>query len=114
MSEKVYGICGTNKCKREVIAKDNIIVMKEIIPQVSASMAAKKISFPDGITMQNSALISLTFTNVNNAEDVNLPSQLGETLISADISNKGIEIKLKMPVEADKYYATIVLLKFSE
>lgn len=28
MSEKVYGICGTNKCRKEVVAKEDLLIIE--------------------------------------------------------------------------------------
>lgn len=35
MSDKVYGVCGTNKCRREVIAKGDLLILEGTISNVS-------------------------------------------------------------------------------
>lgn len=44
MSEKVYGICGTNKCKREVYTKDQTYAKTEIYSK-SETYSKKDIAF---------------------------------------------------------------------
>lgn len=44
MSEKVYGICGTNKCRKEVVAKENILIYKIKMPRNGTT--ATSVFFP--------------------------------------------------------------------
>lgn len=47
MSEKVYGICETNKCRKEVVPKENILIYKIEMPKngtTAASVHLPKVS----------------------------------------------------------------------
>lgn len=62
MSEKVYGFCGTNKCKREVVQKGEIekkLLIVEI-PSIKSG-TTKSIQLPDGWNFVNTSLISKMF-----------------------------------------------------
>ena len=68
MSEKVYGICGTNKCRKEVVAKGeiekNLLVVE--IPSIQSGVT-KSIQLPDGWTFANTSLISKMFVRGDDA-----------------------------------------------
>ena len=68
MSEKVYGFCGTNKCKREVVPKGEIekkLLIVEI-PSIQSG-TTKSIQLPDGWTFVNTYLISKMFVRSDDA-----------------------------------------------
>lgn len=68
MSEKVYGFCGTNKCKREVVPKGEIekkLLIVEI-PSIQSG-TTKSIQLPDGWTFVNTSLISKMFVRSDDA-----------------------------------------------
>lgn len=54
MSEKVYGISGTNKCRKEVIPKENILILKGHIEKVAKGQTATcKVSIPSNINLND-------------------------------------------------------------
>lgn len=65
MSEKVYGICGTNKCRKEVITKEEIAILTGEVTLISGNNADTQsggsyiafVPYPDGFTKDNSAII---------------------------------------------------------
>ena len=62
MGDKVYGFCGTNKCKREVIAKTDIN-MVEVTASVTIDnyhpYVAATIPYPKGFTSDNTRVLSI-------------------------------------------------------
>lgn len=52
MSEKVYGICGTNKCRKEVIAKDDLLIIEDSTGYMDAN-SVKTLSFSAASTIPN-------------------------------------------------------------
>lgn len=87
MSEKVYGICGTNKCRKEVIAKEEIAILTGQVtlgpptnaddPQGGSGNFMASVSYPDGFTRDNSVIVF--------AGDPYTPSQLSYRLDSSKI-----------------------------
>lgn len=69
MNEKVYGFCGTNKCKREVVQKGEI-EKKLLIVEIPSirSGTSKSIKLPDGWTFMNTSLISKMFVRSDDAD----------------------------------------------
>ena len=68
MSEKVYGICETNKCRKEVIPKDNIAIRTftgtvHYDPNTKRYYSVGSASFPTGFNADNSILIGYKINN---------------------------------------------------
>lgn len=61
MGDKVYGFCGTNKCKREVIsASDKVqIEANKIIDQTQNTFFTVRIAYPEGFNMENTFVESV-------------------------------------------------------
>lgn len=61
MAEKVYGICGTNKCRREVVSADNIKFLFGTTNQLNGTgsnvYANVQFDYPEGYTSVNSVII---------------------------------------------------------
>lgn len=61
MAEKVYGICGTNKCRREVVSADNIKFLFGTTNALNGSgsnvYANVQFDYPEGYTSMNSVII---------------------------------------------------------
>lgn len=53
MADKVYGICGTNKCKREVIAKGDIGIAQGVMTVTGGTYDSVKLNYPDGFQLGN-------------------------------------------------------------
>lgn len=87
MPEKVYGISETNKCRKEVIAKEEIAILtgevtlgpptKPDDPQGGGGNFIAFVSYPEGFTRDNSVIIF--------AGDPYTPSQLSYRLDSSRI-----------------------------
>ena len=68
MSEKVYGICGTNKCRKEVIQKDNIAIQTftgtvYYDSDTNRYYSDGSVSFPKDFNADNSILIGYKINN---------------------------------------------------
>lgn len=67
MSEKVYGIYGTNKCRKEVIAKEEFAILTGEVnltsgvgaddPQGGSGNFIAFVPYPDGFTRDNSVIV---------------------------------------------------------
>mgnify|MGYP000878428745 CR=1 FL=1 len=112
MNGKVYGISGTNKGRKEVIDKEDIVVIKEIIPPVSGTMAAKKIQLPDEVSLKNGKWIILSIT-FDNGYGISFPEQLAELKMYISLSDNTIDIKTRAD-STSPYTANIALMKVSD
>lgn len=63
--EKVYGICGTNKCRKEVIPKENIAILSV---RCGSSLTGgfnyygANPKLPDGWTIENTHILSASYS----------------------------------------------------
>lgn len=65
MSEKVYGICGTNKCRKEVVAKEDLLIIE--ISSISTDNV-EIVSLPDGWSFMNTSVISKMFVRSDDSK----------------------------------------------
>lgn len=65
MGEKVYGICGTNKCRKEVIPKENIAILSVRCDSSLTSgfnYYGANPKLPDGWTIENTHILSASYS----------------------------------------------------
>lgn len=60
--EKVYGICGTNKCRKEVWSKGEVVVLESPEKSWNKSeygyVASHTFTFPEGFTKDNTIILA--------------------------------------------------------
>ena len=69
MSDKVYGFCGRNKCKREVFAKGNAGDIQTITCKINETLTLQliksQLTYPDGFNKNNCIPICLRYAKTN-------------------------------------------------
>lgn len=113
MSEKVYGICGTNKCRKEVIPKDGL---KGMLPALyeftvttdeSGNINSSQAAADPEIT-GNSVILA-----VNYCDRKTIAKELAPTNIKAilDIPNSRITLRCKGLVPNTTYWIDVVVVE---
>lgn len=65
MSEKVYGICETNKCRKEVVPKEDLLIIE--ISSISTGNV-EIVRLPDGWSFMNTSVISKMFVRSDDSK----------------------------------------------
>lgn len=103
MPDKVYGICGTNKCKREVVPMENVTTVTKVINYQSTGVLNEKVAdYPSGFTKDNCVVLSTMFKSTANGAWCESPSDYG-IFVSAHLSDSGIYVDA---YEGHNEYAT--------
>ena len=113
MSEKVYGICGTNKCRKEVIPKDGLKGMLParyefmVVTDAAGNFNYNQAAASPEIT-GDSVILAINFYDMKTLIKEVAPSTIKATL---DVENSRIKLKGTGLVKNTKYWFTVVVVE---
>ncbi len=114
MSEKVYGICGTNKCRKEVVAKEDLLIIE--ISSISTGNV-EIVSLPDGWSFMNTSVISKMFVRSDDSKsEEEYPTTPNGDILNVSIQpdNSGSVVRIYFRTTHTDYLSVkcrLVLLK---
>lgn len=111
MSDKVYGFCGRNKCKREVMPTENIGIATGTMSVNGGAYELVKLDYPDGFTFGT----CLPLSTIVIQPKVTYPSTGGSSLrIYAELKKDGIWCHADNPwgkLTNGEYQFLVILMK---